>query len=86
MIEGMAKVEKPKEKSAVEILLDKINMLEEDIKFLKWYHTILPYDMILNAPNPITRINSQQDGLIVEYHNWRREFIPIVVTQCMKHF
>ena len=76
----------PKENSAVEMLLDKINMLEEDVKFLKSYHTILPYEMIPNAPNPITRINSQSDALIVEYHSWRREFIPIAVTQCMKHF
>lgn len=86
MIEKPTKFKEDKEKSAVEILLDKINMLEEDVKFLKSYHTILPYDMIVNAPNPITRINSHPDGLMVEYHNWRREFIPISVTKCMKLF
>lgn len=85
MIDETIKFKEDKEKSAVEILLDKINMLEEDIKFLKSYHTISSYDMILNAPDPIVRINTQQDAIIVEYNSWRREFIPLYITQCMKY-
>ena len=85
MIEATTNPEVKQEQSAVEILLNKINMLEEDIKFLKWYHTISSYDMILNAPDPIVRINTQPDAIIVEYHSWRREFIPLCITQCMKY-
>ena len=58
-----------KEKFAVEILLDKINSMQEEIEFLKCHVQIYNYDMIRNAPNSIVRINSQPDALIVEYHD-----------------
>ena len=86
MIEEITKVEKPKEKSAVEILLDKINSMQQEIEFLKCHVQIYDYNMVRNAPNPIVRIGSQPDALMVEYHDWRRDFIPISVTQCMRNF
>ena len=86
MIEEITKIAKPKEKSAVEILLDKINSMQEEIEFLKCHVQIYDYDMIHNAPNPIVRIRTQPDALIVEYHNWHTQFIPIAITQCMRNF
>ena len=67
MIEEITKVKKPKEKSAVEILLDKINSMQEEIEFLKYHVQIYDYSMIRNAPNAITRIQAQPDALIVDY-------------------
>jgi len=86
MIEKTTKFKVPKEKSAVEILLDKINSMQEEIEFLKYHVQIYDYNMIRNAPNPIVRINSQPDALLIEYNDWRTQFIPIAVTQCMRNF
>ena len=86
MIEKTTKSKVPKEKTAVELLLDKINSMQEEIDFLKCHVQIYDYNMLRNVPNPIVRINSQPDGLLIEYHDWRRDFIPIAVTQCMRHF
>lgn len=86
MIEKTTKVKVPKEKSAVEILLDKINSMQEEIEFLKCHVQIYDYNMVRNAPNPIVRVMSQPDALMVEYHDWHTQFIPITVTQCMRNF
>ena len=86
MIDEITKVAKPKEKSAVEILLDKINSMQEEIEFLKCHVHIYDYNMIRNAPNPIVWVRPQPDWLMVEYHDWRRDFIPIMVSQCMRNF
>lgn len=86
MIEKTTNLKVPKEKTAVELLLDKINSMQEEIEFLKCHVQIYDYNMVRNAPNPIVRINSQQDALLIEYNDWRRDFIPIAVTQCMRHF
>jgi hypothetical protein len=69
MIEKTTKFKVPKEKTAVELLLDKINSMQEEIDFLKCHVQIYDYNMLRNVPNPIVRINSQPDGLLIEYHD-----------------
>lgn len=73
--------------SAAALLLKEINNLKEKIEGLEYRNVMVtPYEMIPNAPNSIVRISSQPDALIVEYADWTRQFIPICITQCMRHW
>ena len=86
-------IERAKESnSAAKALLQEINDLKTRFEAFiaerdfERTVTVTPYEMIPDAPNSIVRINSQPDALIVEYADWTRQFIPICITQCMRHW